>query len=58
MFYRVSYNFIGKNNALRSSALVVDGKDPADARRKAEEQLKKQVEGPSTISGVKPFQGE
>lgn len=55
MLFRIAYNFVGPKNVLRSSALVIDGKDINDAKRKAEEQLRKTMETAFEISGAKPF---
>jgi len=55
MHFRVSYNYIGPKNVLRSGALVIEAKDAVEAKRRADEQLKKTQETAYEIVGAKPF---
>lgn len=55
MLFRVSYSFIGANNVLRSSALIIDAKDVNEASRKAEVQLKTEHIGEYRLGKIAPW---
>jgi len=53
--YRVNYQYVAKNGALRAGALVIEAKDTQDAWNKAEEKLPSFGLSHTKITNAKPY---